>query len=129
MRQKYPLKLGIIGGLIIAVFLVLNRSAVPFARGDGDSDNGLYDKLEEQAKTIELKSDPFTAIPITDGPGLQSASPLTGIIWDKDKPLAIIDNNVVKIGEQVGDKTVVDIKRDRVIFSDGKALSEIRLEH
>jgi type IV pilus assembly protein PilM len=53
---------------------------------------------------------------------------LTGIFWDKEKPLAIINGKVVEQGQPVGNKRVVEIKRDRVILSDGQNLSEIRFK-
>ena len=89
---------------------------------------GFYDMLEQRAKAIELKRDPFTAAPITSEKSLQSGVDLTGILWDKDKPLAIIDGDIVKIGARVGNKTVMAIKKDRVILSDGAVLSELKLE-
>ena len=59
---------------------------------------------------------------------MQAGVDLTGILWDKDRPLAIIDGEIVKKGVYVGDKTIVDIKRDRVILSDGKILTELKLK-
>jgi type IV pilus assembly protein PilM len=53
---------------------------------------------------------------------------LTGIFWDKEKPLAIINGKVVGQGQSAGNKKVVEIKPDRVILSDGRNLSEIRLK-
>jgi hypothetical protein len=124
MPQKDLMKLGTNWILIIAALFV-----APLARGDRIDKDSLYNRLEQQAKAIELKNDPFTAIPIANEENLQSSAVLTGIIWDKDNPMAIIGDSVVKIGERLGNKKVIDIKRDRVIFSDGEALSEIRLEH
>ena len=88
----------------------------------------LYNLLEQQAKSIELKRDPFTAVPIMSEKISQSGVDLTGILWDKIKPLAIIDGEIVKIGSRVGNKTIVDIKRDRVILSDGAVIFELKLE-
>ncbi|MFA5117250.1 MAG: hypothetical protein WC695_00180 [Candidatus Omnitrophota bacterium] len=53
---------------------------------------------------------------------------LTGIIWDEKSPRAIIDDIVVGVGERVGEKTVVEIKKDRVILNDGAANSEVLLK-
>jgi len=91
-----------------------------------DSGN-LYNMLEQEAKSIELKRDPFTAVPIVSEKALQSGVDLTGILWDEAKPLAIIDGHIVKKGSRVGGKTIVDIKKDQVIFSDGEVLSELKL--
>jgi hypothetical protein len=53
---------------------------------------------------------------------------LTGIIWDEKSPRAIIDDIVVGVGERAGEKTVVEIKKDRVILNDGTVNSEIQLK-
>lgn len=52
---------------------------------------------------------------------------LSGIMWDEENPKAIINNNMVGIGDKVGPNTVVDIKKDRVILNDGTADFELRL--
>ncbi len=53
---------------------------------------------------------------------------LNGIMWwEKENPKAIINNNIVSIGDKVGQDTVIDIKQDRVIFNDGSKNFELRL--
>lgn len=52
---------------------------------------------------------------------------LNGIMWDKENPLAIINDEVVKIGAKIGENTVVDIKEDGVILNDGINNFELRL--
>lgn len=89
---------------------------------------GLYNALEQQAKLIDLKRDPFTAAPITSEKALQSGVDLTGILWDKDKPLAIIDGEIVKVGSTIAGKTIMEIKKNSVILSDGKVLTELKLQ-
>jgi hypothetical protein len=152
MRKKDLIQLGITGVLaIVLIFVLGNASKKPRRLPPRDAKNALpgaiglpavsanqvkpqpesgdlYDALEQQAKLIELKRDPFTAVPIVSEKALQSGVDLTGILWDKDKPLAIIDGNVVKKGNRVGNKEVVDIKRDGIILSDGQELFEIKLE-
>lgn len=44
---------------------------------------------------------------------------LGGIMWDKEKPLVIINDTIVKIGDKVSGNIVVDIKQDKVILNDG----------
>ncbi len=44
---------------------------------------------------------------------------LTGIMGDKKDSLAIINGDIVKIGDKIGAVIVVDIKQDRVILNDG----------
>lgn len=52
---------------------------------------------------------------------------LNGIMWDEERPLAIINDNVVGIGGKVGENRVVDIKKDSVILNDGTGNFELRL--
>ncbi|MEI8011112.1 MAG: hypothetical protein WCI27_01335 [Candidatus Omnitrophota bacterium] len=51
---------------------------------------------------------------------------LTGILWSKNDPEAIIKHAIVKVGDTVDGKTVVDIKKDKVVLSDG--IKELELE-
>lgn len=153
MPKKDLIQLGITGVLVIVLILALgnvskksqpistrnSKNAWPKAidlaevsvnpRKPQPESRALYDLLEQRSNSIELKRDPFTVSPIISEKSLHSEISLTGILWDKLKPLAIIDGNVVKKGQRVGNKTIMDIKRDRVILSDGQILSEIRLEH
>lgn len=148
MRQKDLIEIGITGVLLVVLIFVFGNAAkktrsrmvknvdsnsislavVAPVQGDKIDSKNLYRLLEQEAKTIELKRDPFTAAPIISEKNMQSGFALTGILWDKVKPLAIIDGDVVKKGGRVGDKVVVDIKQDRVILSDGQDLFEVVLD-
>lgn len=145
MRQKDLIELGITGLLVVVMIVAFSNAvkksrsrslkpkavdlvALPLAQTDKIDSRSLYNMLEQEAKSFELKRDPFTAAPITIEKNMQSGFVLTGILWDKEKPLAIIDGDVVKKGGRVDDKVVVDIKRDRVILSDGQDLFEVRLD-
>lgn len=142
------MKLGIIGVLLILMLFTfasavkkprvlnnrkdggigqVNLVTMPEAGASSLDNKGLYDMLEQQVKSIELKRDPFTGAPIILDPAARPEFSLTGILWDKDNPLAIINNNVVKKGERVGRKKIVDIKQDKVILSEEETLSEIKL--
>ena len=122
--SKKPLRRNSGGGLPQATI----SSAVLVNQGHKLSSNNLYNTLEQESKSIELKRDPFTAAAIISEKSLNSEISLTGILWDKVKPLAIINGNVVKKGQSLGNKTVIEIKPDRVILSDGQILSELRLK-
>ena len=47
---------------------------------------------------------------------------LAGIIWDAEKPLAIINDTIVGEGDMIGDKKVIKIEKESVIVvqEDGK---------
>ena len=44
---------------------------------------------------------------------------LNGILWQKEKPLAVINGGIVGVGGAIGPLTVVDIKKNYVILNDG----------
>lgn len=147
MRPKDLIQLGITGVLTFVLIFALgnaskksrirnSKNALPkavdlsavSANRVKKTESSLYDTLEQLSGSIELKRDPFTAALIISEKGLHSEISLTGILWDKLRPLAIVNGNVVKKGEQVGNKTIMDIKQDRVVLTDGQILSEIMLE-
>jgi hypothetical protein len=148
MQKKDLIQLGVTGVLLLVLILAVSNafkkvsaqnlknatpkglelSGVGVDQARKTETKELYALLEQQASLIELKRDPFTAAPIALEKNLQSGVDLTGILWDKDKPLAIIDGEIVKKGAQLGNKTIMEIKKDRVILSDGESLSELRLE-
>jgi hypothetical protein len=149
MLKKSLIQLSITGVLVVVlIFLWANASkksrhllpasggvvsqagaplAIALSQANNVKSGNLYNLLEQQSKSVELKRDPFVASPIVSETSLHSEISLTGILWDKLKPLAIIDGNVVRKGQRVGNKTIMDIKQDRVILSDGQIISEIRL--
>jgi hypothetical protein len=53
---------------------------------------------------------------------------LGGILWDVNKPAAIINGEVVAKGDSVGSYVVVEVQPDRVILNDGEKDIELRLE-
>ncbi len=143
MRRKDLIELGVTGillAVLISAFVhaaknPAGRSLAPetvdlsgIGPADAPGAANLYNLLEQEAKSFDLKRDPFTAAPIITEKNTQPGLALTGILWDKIKPLAIIDGEVVKKGDRIADKAVVDIKRDSVILSDGQEFIEIKLE-
>lgn len=60
-------------------------------------------------------------------PSESQESVLSGIMDDKENQTAIINNNIVKIGDKVNGNTVVDIKQDKVILNDGVKDFELKL--
>ena len=54
---------------------------------------------------------------------------VSGIVWDKRYPIAVVDNEVVHPGYEYADGTVVDsIQLDRVVFRVGDSLIQVELE-
>ncbi|MDD5128525.1 MAG: hypothetical protein PHO40_02600 [Candidatus Omnitrophica bacterium] len=141
MRKKDLIELGVTGillAVLVFVFVKVTKKSPGLSpkpvdlsatkQAEETGNGGLYSLLEQESKTIQLRRDPFTAAPIVLKENTQSGFALTGILWDKTNPLAIIDGEVVKKGDQFGGKTVEDIKQDVVILSDGQEFIEIKLE-
>jgi len=87
----------------------------------------LYERLEEEAQQMSLKRDPFTKVSEPQEskvPVLQ----LKGIFWDNQKPTAIINDQIVEVGDKIFGHEVVFIREDRVILNDGLRHFELILE-
>ena len=91
------------------------------------SDSLRFKKMEEEAALFELARDPFTGQMILPEQAASTGARLNGILWDTASPLAIIDGEVVKVGDRIAGSVVIEIKKDRVILHDGAASSELRL--
>lgn len=52
---------------------------------------------------------------------------LSGILWDKTKPTAIVNDQIVEKGSRLGDFVVIDIQKDRVSLDDGQDKIDLRL--
>lgn len=54
---------------------------------------------------------------------------LAGILWDKEKPQAIINNEVVNVGNSVGNYSVAEIRQYSVVLTDGSNVFELKLDN
>lgn len=77
---------------------------------------------------IEVKRNPFFFGASNNNQGVSvSDLLLKGIIWDPDKPSAIISERVVGIGDVIGNFKVKQITQDRVILENEKSKLELKL--
>lgn len=54
---------------------------------------------------------------------------VSGIVWDKKYPVAVVDNEVVEPGYEYADGTVVEsIEEDHVVFRVGESLIQVELK-
>lgn len=75
-------------------------------------------EIEESAIKEGWGRDPFLfGASTATGFGIEGFI-LNGIVWDKDNPYAIINNDVVKIGDKIGDIAVVEINKESVIVEE-----------
>ena len=56
-----------------------------------------------------------------------NAMVLNGIIWNIDKPSALINDTIARVGDTIGRSIVVDIKPDVVILNNDEGNYELRL--
>lgn len=83
--------------------------------------------VERRAKRSQFNSwkrSPF----VSGGTSTSSNLVLSGIIWNKDRPKAMIGDAIVVKGSKIEGNTVVNIKPDRVILNDGTKDFELKLE-
>lgn len=73
----------------------------------------------EKKRELDWRRDPFglEKIIVEGEEAIQLI--LKGIIWDEEKPFAIINEVVVNKGDKIEGNTVIEIKRDSVILSNG----------
>ncbi len=84
---------------------------------------------ERRAKKTEFTSwgrNPFLPKGAPGAAG--SAFVLEGIMWSEKNPKAMINSTIVEIGDEIGGNKIIDIKKDRVILSDGTEKITLRME-
>ncbi len=82
-----------------------------------------YDRAEEEVKNMVIERDPFSP-PVRP---VRDSFILSGILWDERNPTAVINNEIVQIGQKINGKTIVDIQKSKVIVNEGKENIEIKL--
>lgn len=88
-------------------------------------------KQPEYPKETDLEwlRDPFSGKFYTGYKGDAADLKLAGILWDKEKPQAIINNEVVSVGNSISSYIVVEIKQYSVVLTDGSNVFELKLEN
>lgn len=83
-------------------------------------------KQKKRSGHKEWGRDPFM---VTQTPVSSSfALALGGIVYDEKDSYALINNQLLHIGDEVAGNRVVGIQQDRVILNDGNKDIELRLE-
>lgn len=89
--------------------------------------HAVYVAAERRAKRSKFKSwkrNPFVPV----GAPTSSNLILSGIIWNKENPKAVIGDALVSKGDKISGNTVLDIQTNRVILTDGAKDFELKLE-
>lgn len=74
----------------------------------------------------DYKRNPFTTAPVSQsqGAGLQ----LSGIIYDEKGLYALINDQIVHLGDKIGEYAVIGITQGKVILNDGAKNIELKIE-
>jgi hypothetical protein len=75
-----------------------------------------HDAQRQLAATLAWGRDPFARGAAAGQPGGLS---LSGILWDATSPIAIINGQMFRVGEEIDGFRVLEIAHDRVSLSDG----------
>ena len=131
---KFDQKKAILAVLaLIAVFVWYNglksfsKQKTNAPSGDIEaSSSGQKIKQKKRAGYKDWGRDPFV---ITQAPvSHSSVLALGGIVYDEKDSYALINNQLLHIGDEVNGNRVVDIQQDRVILNDGNKDIELKLE-
>jgi hypothetical protein len=87
-------------------------SATERSVGTGD----VREAQREHAAALTWRRDPFTRG--GSAAGVRGLT-LSGIIWDPLRPIAILNDQMVSVGDEVEDYQVLEIGTDRVLLTDG----------
>ncbi|OGX32807.1 MAG: hypothetical protein A2787_07475 [Omnitrophica WOR_2 bacterium RIFCSPHIGHO2_01_FULL_48_9] len=102
------------------------RIALQPNANEPDLSGPLYLVLHQATKDLAFSRDPFNPLPVVpvDGPVKIN---LMGIVWDPQKPTAIINNEIVQIGSVIAEHVVIDIQENKVIVNDGSSDIELTI--
>lgn len=103
-------------------------SATPRFKHDPRRNKGIAFLWEKGVGDKEVKRNPFSY----GSPGNSQAVSLSnlslkGILWNPDKPSAVINEHVLGIGDMIGNFKVTQITQDRVILENEGSKLELKL--
>ncbi|HOX55158.1 MAG: hypothetical protein PHI86_06700 [Candidatus Omnitrophica bacterium] len=108
---------------------VLPKTVVAEAQKESPKPAQIIKQPEYPKETnLEWLRCPFSGKFYTGHKGDAADLKLAGILWDKEKPQAIINNEVVGAGNSIGSYTVVEIRQYSVVLTDGSNVFELKLE-
>lgn len=77
-------------------------------------------------KPLKWGRDPFSGRVYAGGQE-EGGLNLVGIMFDKNNPAAIINDEIVEVGDKVNGNKIIEITKDRVILNDGGRNIELKL--
>jgi hypothetical protein len=144
MTKKEKIEYIITGILVVLLLLFSIRMVVRVSRAKKRrpatkkeaSDSGIIqkemavatEKIVTKGKTLSWRHDPFGLAPSVREEKEAGPLKLEGVLWDKAAPLAIINGQILKKGENVDGRKIVEIGERHVILSDGEKKQKLQLE-
>lgn len=141
--DKKTIEFSVTGVMVVVLLLLLSRAGAkaksrhiapkiyaPIRLGvpEPAKEKLLFWELDEKTKDLVVKRDPFTVAPVASLRTTSHGLYLNGIAWDKEKPIAIINESILSVGDRVDGYIVVEIKEDRVLLNDGNSDFELKAE-
>jgi len=129
-------QLKIVLGLVVLVFIVMalaailrprhRKAAAPAKAAAQATAPGAEASRQRKASSFPgWGRDPFTMG--ASAVELSGYLVLSGIIWDAEKPYCIINEKVVKTGDEISGYKVVDIKKDSVSVRAGDQIRVLKV--
>ena len=141
--QKQLMLLGVLGAVMVAVYVRALRPspseepaqrATPAAEVPASKPVDAVsiplqpsgDREAQRARAVRLA---WTRDPFLRGArgGMMSGFTLSGILWDEEEPLAIINGQMLHVGDDIEGYQVTEILHDRVAISDGADSHQLQI--
>lgn len=90
-------------------------------------DDKFYERFSRVAERLPLDRDPFS-FAFTGPKSSRDGLELSGILWEGEKPTAIINQTFVNVGDTTDQFSVIKILQDRVVLKDRTGEFELRLK-
>ena len=131
--DKKKLLLGVLAVAAILVWIHGLSTASRHRARQGESGqkdvfplSGLQGRQAARTAYKEWGRNPFS-VSRAAAPGVTGMQ-LGGIIYDGKQAYALINDQIIHVGERIGENKVTEIKQDRVILNDGSKDIELKLE-
>ncbi len=126
---------GIVKIILITALIFISFQKDAIAASEKKEDKSLLDVnlngLEKNESRYKWGSDPFFMPGVQNGKEGASkidGMTLNGVIHKKGSGVAIINNKIMRRGDAIAGKRIIEILEDRVILSDGDERIELMVE-
>ena len=116
MTRPPRLQVAMLGFLLVVLALLCVK-----ARAAPESTSSRQIQRQE-AQRLAWRRDPFTRAASIESRGGMT---LSGILWDAQQPMAILNGQIVHVGETVEGYRVLEIAKDHVTVTDGSRVLQL----